>query len=85
MYWLYKADFQSAVSRISNPQTLGQSPLCCVVPTPADWKSAIQQIGNLRYETCLTELDAALTKWFVRAGPICFPSDCGPELKEIIE
>ncbi len=37
------ADFQSAVSRISNPQALGSSKAF------ADWKSATQQVGNLRY------------------------------------
>ena len=34
------ADFQSAVSRVSNPQPLGKS------ERPADWKSAIQQVGK---------------------------------------
>ena len=43
------ADFQSAVSRISNPQTI-----------PIEWrsptgKSAIQQVGNLRYPSRFME------------------------------
>ncbi|MCX6904401.1 MAG: hypothetical protein NTW03_13160, partial [Verrucomicrobia bacterium] len=37
----HSAGFQPAVSRISNPQTLCQSPHCHVIPAPADWKSAI--------------------------------------------
>jgi hypothetical protein len=38
------ADFQSAVSRISNPLQLS------LVLRVADWKSTTQQVGNLRYE-----------------------------------
>jgi hypothetical protein len=38
------ADFQSAVSRISNPQRTQP------IPRPADWQSAIRQVGNLRYQ-----------------------------------
>ena len=43
------ADFQSAVSRISNPPTVRSvwHAICWV--RPADYKSAIQQIENLRY------------------------------------
>jgi hypothetical protein len=37
------ADFQSAVSRVSNPPGPGEPHV------GADWKSAIQQVGNLRY------------------------------------
>src|SRR4030095_2235705 len=36
-------DFQSAVAQVSNLQTVG-----CA--GPADWKSAIQQVRNLRYK-----------------------------------
>ena len=43
------ADFQSAVSRISNPQGLGIVQSIRVVQGLADWKSAIQQVGNLRH------------------------------------
>jgi len=43
------ADFQSAVSRISNPQGLGIVQSIWVVQGPADWKSAIRQVGNLRH------------------------------------
>ena len=37
------ADFQPAGSRISNPHSLDWA-------RSADWKSAIQQVGNLRYD-----------------------------------
>jgi hypothetical protein len=37
------ADLQSAVSRIFNPLSREQ-------PRPADCKSAIQQVANLRYD-----------------------------------
>ena len=43
------ADFQSAVSRISNPQGLGIVQSIRFVQGPADWKSATQQVGNLRH------------------------------------
>jgi hypothetical protein len=42
------ADFQSAVSRISNPQP------AAIFQRAADWKSAIQQVGNLRY-SCVSD------------------------------
>ena len=38
------ADLQSAVSRICNPPPVRHS------DSPADWKSAIQQVENLRYD-----------------------------------
>jgi len=43
------ADFQSAVSRISNPPGRRSSVALGICGRPAEWHSAIQQIGNLRY------------------------------------
>src|SRR5438093_9208826 len=43
------ADFQSAVSPISNRQIFDVLGLGWIVFRPARWKRAIQQIGNLRY------------------------------------
>jgi deoxyribodipyrimidine photo-lyase len=40
------ADFQSAVSQVSNLRTLDQSGAARRVERPADWKSAIQQVGK---------------------------------------
>ena len=47
---LRSADFQSAVSQGFQPAELGKIAMRERVPGTADWKSAIQQIGNLRYE-----------------------------------
>ena len=43
------ADLQSAVARVSNPPTAGERTRL------ADWKSAIQQVGNLRYPGAVHE------------------------------
>jgi len=43
------ADFQSAVSRISNPEGMENFGDTNYTTNPADGKPAIQQIGNLRY------------------------------------
>jgi hypothetical protein len=43
------ADFQSAVARISNPQSVRNFRTQQLRDSSADWKSAIQQVGNLRY------------------------------------
>src|ERR1043166_3197363 len=43
------ADFQSAVSQCFQPAERGSIPVPRRNPDPADWKSAIRQIGNLRY------------------------------------
>lgn len=49
------ADRQSAVSRIGNPtgglrhHALGMIIASAPCRRPADWQSAIQQVGNLRY------------------------------------
>ena len=43
------AGFQSAVSRISNPQDLPLIRRLGITPDLADWKSATQQVGNLRH------------------------------------
>src|SRR5439155_17873458 len=43
------ADFQSAVSPISNRQIVRNFGPGQIVFRPARWKRAIQQIGNLRY------------------------------------
>ena len=40
---------KSAVSRVSNPQTLRRLQSRGTGDGSADWKSAIQQVGNLRY------------------------------------
>jgi hypothetical protein len=44
------ADFQSAVSQGFHPAGRSNTPQCQPNRQPADWKSAIQQIGNLRYD-----------------------------------
>jgi hypothetical protein len=46
------AGFQPAVSRVSNPQAVGTFKRFVSFPRSADWKSAIQQVGNLRYGAC---------------------------------
>ena len=43
------AGFQPAVSRVSNPQTLRRLQSLGTEDGSADWKSAIQQVGNLRH------------------------------------
>jgi len=43
------AGFQPAVSQASSLPGLRKLPLLWLCRRPADWKSAIQQIGNLRY------------------------------------
>jgi cyclophilin family peptidyl-prolyl cis-trans isomerase len=48
-HWQRSADFQSAVSPISNRQTVEKSKRSLELDAPAEWNSAIQQIGNLRY------------------------------------
>src|SRR5439155_25539477 len=40
---------KSAVSRVSNPQTLRRLQSRGTGDGSADWKSAVQQVGNLRY------------------------------------
>ena len=44
------ADFQSAVSPSCTRQNVGTGKRARVVPSLADYKSAIEQIGNLRYD-----------------------------------
>src|SRR6266498_996932 len=56
--WPSSADFQSAVSQCFQPAGHRSNPARANGPTAADWKSAIQQIGNLRYAVdwpCYTE------------------------------
>ena len=43
------ADFQSAVSQEFILRSVCRRAAAAKVECPADWKSAIQQIGNLRY------------------------------------
>ena len=50
------ADFQSAVSQNSILQREGGFGAPARVQRPADYKSAIQQIGNLRYVTVFASL-----------------------------
>jgi hypothetical protein len=50
------ADLWSAVPRVFNPPEL-RSP-----PAVADWKSAIQQVGNLRYEARPTAVAPTATR-----------------------
>ena len=47
------ADFQSAVSQNCILPSTGRFDTAGIVPSPADWKSAIRQIENLRYGCCL--------------------------------
>jgi hypothetical protein len=46
------ADFQSAVSQICNLQTVRRGEDSPLILSAADYKSAIQQIENLRYGDC---------------------------------
>src|SRR6266850_4345523 len=46
------ADFQSAVSQGFQPAERANNGGHKNIRCPADWKSAIQQIGNLRYSPC---------------------------------
>jgi hypothetical protein len=50
------ADFQSAVSQNCILQSLGRLGAPARVECPADYKSAIQQIENLRYVTLFASL-----------------------------
>jgi len=47
------ADFQSAVSQVSNLQAVGMPGSFAASARSADWKSAIRQVGNLRYNASL--------------------------------
>ena len=51
------ADFQSAVSQTSSLRRVGDFGPPTITQRPADWKSAIQQIGNLRYVRNLATLE----------------------------
>jgi len=44
------AELYSAVSRICNPPGVGHSTTLRNCQPPAEWNTAIRQIGNLRYE-----------------------------------
>ena len=46
------ADFQSAVSQDFQPASLGQAERARRCLCFADWKSAIQRVGNLRHLSC---------------------------------
>jgi hypothetical protein len=50
------ADFQSAVSPICNRQGIEFWLARRICPCSAEWNSAIQQIGNLRYVTVFASL-----------------------------
>ena len=52
---LRSADFQSAVSQGFQPAERANNEGHKKIRCPADWKSAIRQIGNLRYSACAVQ------------------------------
>ena len=58
------AGFQPAVSRISNPPSVPPSRAPGLVARSADWKSAIQQTGSLRYALSVAQTSSLLYRGF---------------------
>ena len=75
------ADFQSAVSQGFQPAERGSIPGRRRNPDPADWKSAIRQIGNLRYYCPLPLCEGGLNQRSVFAwavATLCFVLGTAP-------